>query len=363
MKDIHGGNIWAVARKYGLKVDEIADFSASINPLIPHEDIRRIILTNIESIFHYPDPEYKVLTGDIARILHIGHENILIGNGSIEFIYLIPRVLKTRKVLIPVPAFTEYEKSVLQSGAIPQFVYGTEESCFKISVEDLINSLEDIDMVFLCNPNNPTGLGFDRNELHEFIDVCDKRGIWIVVDEAFIEFLADGEDVTHIYEALRKKRVMVLRSFTKSFSIPGLRLGYLIGNQETVKILKEAKEPWSVNSLAQAMGSEIIKDLDYIKRVKEYIKVEREFLFSELGKVNSIKLFPSRVNFILASLKNPCISSKTLADKLAAKGILIRELSSMRGLDNRFFRFAVRTHAENERLLKGLEEVLSTGAY
>lgn len=358
MKDIHGGNIRAMAQKYGFRPEEMIDFSASINPMGLHENIMDAILRNLDFIIHYPDPDYQELIDALAGSLRIDPENILAGNGSIEFIYLIPRTLRPRKVLIPVPTFSEYEKGAVLGGAAPEFIYGKEDDFFCISARQITRFVKDVDMVFLSNPNSPTGLVLGKDALFEIIESCDRQGVWVIIDEAFIEFLNDCDELTLIHEAVRKKRVVVLRSFTKSFSIPGLRLGYLIGHKETVRILKDAREPWRINSLACAAGCEAVRDFMYMKSVREIIEVERKFLFSELAKMICLKLFPSRANFILSALYNANMDAKTLSEKLAMRGILIRDLTNARGLDSRFFRFAVKRRHENERLIAALGDIL-----
>ena len=358
MQDIHGGNIRAMARKYGFRPEEMIDFSASINPLGLHKNIKDAIVRNLDFIIHYPDPDYQELNDVLAGSLRIDAENILVGNGSIEFIYLIPRTLKPAKVLIPAPAFSEYEKGVVLGGAVPEFIYGKEDDLFSISARQIIRHVKDVDMVFLSNPGNPTGLVLEKDSLLEIIESCDRQGVWVVIDEAFIEFLNDCDELTLIHEAVRKRRVIVLRSFTKSFSIPGLRLGYLIGHKETVRILKDAREPWGINSLACAAGCEAVRGFMYMKSVREIIEVERNFFFSELGKMMCIKLFPSQANFILGALCNIRMDAATLSEKLAMRGILIRDLTNVRGLDSRFFRFAVKRRDENKRLIAALGDIL-----
>lgn len=358
MKDIHGGNIWAMARRYGFRPEELIDFSASINPLGLRENIKDAILRNLDCIIHYPDPDYQELNDVLAGSHMINPENVLVGNGSVEFIYLIPRTLKPGKVLLPVPAFSEYERAVLSCSSAPEFIYGKEDDLFSISARQIIRLVQDVDMVFLSNPNNPTGLVFEKDTLLEIIEACDKRGVWVIIDEAFIEFLNDCDELTLIHEAVRKKRVMVLRSFTKSYAIPGLRLGYLIGHKETIRILKDAREPWGVNSLASAAGCEAARDSMYMKSVRGVIEVERNFLFSELGSMKSLKLFPARANFILGALYNANMDAETLSEKLAMRGILIRDLTDARGLDSRFFRFAVKRRNENEMFIAALGDIL-----
>jgi threonine-phosphate decarboxylase len=364
MIDIHGGDIWSAADRYGLKANEIIDFSASINPIFS-ERIKDIVINSIESLCHYPDPAYKKLRDAISGFINISPENIAVGNGSTEFIYLIPRVLTAENVLIPLPSFSEYENAIRQIDANPIFLPLSEKESFELPISEVIDKLKDIQMLLLCSPHNPTGVLYKKENILKIIDECERRGIWVVIDEVFIEFVPDFKNISFVAESIKRKNLVVLRSLTKIFAIPGLRLGYVIGNADIIKKIKGYQEPWQVNAVASAVGSEILKETDCINESLKLIRRERDFLFSELGKINGLKLFPSMVNFILASLIPPTpplikggnggINSTGLFSKLASRGILIRDLSTMKGLDNRFFRFAVRGRTDNEKLIAALK--------
>lgn len=305
--DEHGGNIY----KYG---KDIIDFSANINPLGLSKEIKRV---NLDRILHYPDPDSKELIKCIARYWRIGEENILLGNGSSELIYLIVYTFRPQKIFIPVPSFSEYERAAKIAG---RWNGGVE-------------------LLFICNPNNPTG---------SLVKVPRFKGLK-VVDEAFMDFLQDEDKHTMIWEATKNKKIIVLRTFTKFFAIPGLRLGYLIAHRDIIKRLKRYQPPWNINSLAQAVGI-VLEDKEYIEKTRRFIEKERQFLFRELSKIKGLKPLPSVVNFILVEVDSPA----GLKEKLIQKGILIRDCSNFRGLNNRFIRIAVRKRSENIRLIEAL---------
>ncbi|MBI4378352.1 MAG: aminotransferase class I/II-fold pyridoxal phosphate-dependent enzyme [Nitrospinae bacterium] len=379
MDDIHGGDVWSVAERYDLPADKIIDFSASINPLFLSHKIKHLIVRNMESLRHYPDPHYKKLRSSLAESIDVSPENILVGNGSTEFIYSLLRVLNPENVLIPVPSFSEYEIASRQMNANPVFLFLSESDSFKLPLQHVIDGLRGIQILFLCNPHSPTGVLYEKGEVLRIIEECEKRGIWVILDEAFIEFIPDFKKVSFASESLKRKNLIVLRSLTKFFAIPGLRLGFVVGHEDIIKKIKYTQEPWQVNAVANAVGCEIVKDLKYISQSLELIKKERAFLLLELENLNGLKLFSSVTNFIMASLTplnpplesgdflspamskggNRGITSKGLHSILASKGILIRDLSTMRGLDSRFFRFAVRDRSDNKKLIHAIKEALS----
>src|SRR3989338_2595395 len=297
MSDIHGGNIWSVGDRYGLQPSEIIDFSASINPLFP-EKIKDIVVRSIESLCHYPDPDYRKLRDAISEFINISPENIAVGNGSTEFIYLIPRVIKPENVLIPLPSFSEYENAVRQINSNPVFLTLKEKNSFELPLNEVIDRLKDVQMLLLCSPHNPTGVLYKKEDIFRIIEECERRGIWVVIDEVFIEFVPDFKKISFVSEAVKRKSLIILRSLTKFFAIPGLRLGYMVSNEDTVKKVKDCQDPWRVNAIADAVCCEILKETDYIDNSLSLVKKERDFLFSELGSVKGFKLFPSMVNFI-----------------------------------------------------------------
>lgn len=340
---LHGGNIYEIKRRYK---KDVIDFSANINPLGLTEDIKREFIRCYELIFHYPDA--KDLIRQIAGYWGIDEENILIGNGSIELIYLIAHAFKPEKALIPVPTFSEYERAVKSVGSKIRFLKLKETDSFTLNM----TNLDRADISFISNPNNPTGNMLIKDRRFGL------KSSLIIIDEAFMDFLPDEGRHTFIPEAVNDKRFIVLRSFTKFFALPGLRIGYLVANKGLIRRLKQIQPPWSVNSIAQSLARILLNDKDYIERSRCFIAKEREFLFKELSKIKGLRPYQSVANFLLVKIFDDKISSSILTDELIQRGILIRDCSNFRGLNGRYFRVAVRTHNENIKFINALREVL-----
>jgi threonine-phosphate decarboxylase len=186
----------------------------------------------------------------------------------------------------------------------------------------------------------------------------DISGKLTVIDEAFMDFLPDERRHTFIWKAIEDKRIIVLRSFTKFFALPGLRVGYLVAHKELIETLKRFQPPWNINSIAQFLAQGVLNDKGYIKKTREFIKRERDFLFNELVKTKGFMPYPSVTNFLLIKIINKGINSSILTESLIQRGILIRDCTNFRGLNNEFIRAAVRSHKENLKLIRSLRELL-----
>jgi len=342
----HGGHIVDARRVHGPRV---IDFSASINPLGMTSSLKRSLNASMDRILHYPDPASSALVKRIGAFSQVPEENIVVGNGSIELIYLLAHAFLPKKVLIPVPTFSEYERAARAVGARTQFLKLSAKGGFALPRCAGLRA----DMAFLCNPNNPTGnlLAFDR-----------KLSVWrcgiTVIDEAFIDFLPDGKKHTFVAEAVRSKGIVVLRSFTKFFALPGLRLGYLIGHRDTVARLKAHQYPWSVNALAQAAGEAVLEDKGYCKESIAYVEKERDYLFRGLSRIEGLTVYSSAANFLFARIDQKGMTAPLLKTRMLRQGILIRDCSNFRSLSEMYFRVAVRTRSENRKLLEALRKVL-----
>lgn len=363
---LHGGNIWPYLRDLGnslhsdtQKSAEIIDFSANINPLGFSPYLKEAIIKNLDTLLYYPEPESCHLKNCLASFHSIESNNLLVGNGSIELIYLIPRALRIKRGLVITPTFTEYEFALNLNGAKPLFVRTSPQDNFKIDVSKLARFVCRVDLVFLCNPNNPTGSLLSREEMLALLELCKKNKTFLVVDEAFGDFSDEGEKLSLVQESTKCPYLLVLRSLTKFFAFAGLRLGYLVGQQKIINRISRFQYPWSVNSLAQVAGEKVIKDKKYIKATKDLIKKERAYLFDNLTRIKGIKVYFSSSNFFLCELENSRIQDTTkLSQRLIKQGILIRNCDNFRGLSNRFFRIAVRKREENDRLISALERCI-----
>lgn len=355
---LHGGNLKEAQERYGLKKEEIIDFSANINPLGFPSGLSKIISSHLDDIAQYPDPSCEDLKKALACRHSIPAGNLLIGNGSMDLIFLLTLALKPKRALIPIPTFSEYEKASLLAGGKCIFVKTREEDNFAIDVMEVAGRLDSAELLFICNPNNPTGFLLDKEAVLFLADRCEKKGIFLVIDEAFMDFVEEEDASFAAKIGRRYKHVLVLRSLTKFFSLAGLRAGYLIGNNKLLSRISRYQPPWSVNSLAQIIASEAVKDTVFIKRSRDYISKERNFLITELQKLGTLAVYPGSANFIFCGLKDKKMNSRRLCDYCGAKGILIRDCGNFRGLDDRFIRVAVKKREDNLRLISCLERAL-----
>ena len=352
----HGGNIRKAVEEYGLPPDKIIDFSASINPLGMPPGARMAVRKNLDSIHHYPDPECKLLKNAISEYLKISSDNILTGNGSAELLSLITRAFRPKRVLIPVPAFSEYEKAARAEGAKCVFMKAKEGRGFRLGTENIAKNIKGVDLLFICNPNNPTGILYTRKNMKYWADTCRTSGTLMIIDEVFMDYVKNPFEHTMIMEAIRNSRILVLSSLTKFFAMPGLRLGYLIGTKTVLKKIRNYQPPWAVNSLAQAAGAEILRDKYFIEKSRRYMSGERLRLYRRLREIDGITPYLPEANFIFCKICG--ITSVDLCKRCAMEGILIRDCSNFRGLDNRFIRAAVMRREENAKMVNTISKIM-----
>ena len=255
MLPAHGGNIKEAAEKYKISGDKIIDFSNNINPLGISPGIRKILARNLNSLAKYPDPQCRSAREALSAHWGVDEDNLLLGNGSNELIHLIPRSLGCSRVLTYQPAFSEYEFSVRASGARPYFLFSSERKDFRIDLDKVISYLPEVDLIILCNPNNPTGYLLKKRGLLKLVKACEDNGVYLLIDEVFMDFVDKERESSLLRESAKKRHLLVLRSFTKFFSLPGLRAGYLVGAKKTIKRIASFQGSWSVNSLAQEIVS------------------------------------------------------------------------------------------------------------
>ncbi len=349
----HGGNIYRAVQELGIPESEIVDFSASINPLGISRRVKEAIKKEIDNLVNYPDSDSNALREKIAGHHDIDPETIICGNGSTELIYLIPRAFNPAKVLIPSPTFSEYEKAVStqQSAYSTQIKYIDlkEEERFRVNIDGIIAAMQDCDMAFLCNPNNPTGDLLKRDEVLTIADAAKEEGCMLVVDEAFIDFCLEESVIKNV---LNNPYLVVLRSMTKFYALTGLRIGYGVFPKDVINKIQQFKEPWTVNSLAQKAAIAAISDDEYMVETDELIKREKNFLEKGFQKLN-LEYFPSTVNYYLLKTEN----AERIVSGLKNKGILVRDCSNFRRLKSSYIRIAVKSRRDNEMLLRELSEL------
>lgn len=346
MKQIHGGDI------YDKQIQ--LDFSVNINPLGIPERVEEAIYKSVRQCVHYPQINAQTLCEETGRMLGISSENLIFGNGASELFMAMIHALKPKKMLIPVPSFYGYKHAAMAAEGEVVF-YGTKKEEKFILTERFFNALDaDIDLLFLANPNNPTGALLDRDFLRKILDICREKEIVVVADECFIDFCEDGYSL--LGETENYRNLIVVQAFTKIFSIPGVRLGYLVCSNENIllKIQRHLPE-WNTSVAAQAAGIACTKETEFIKETRAYVKRERQFLETELGQAG-FTVYSGQADFILMYDDKPFHKRKSLYDYLLQRGILIRDCQSFRGLSKGYYRIAVKKHDENVILLQAIQE-------
>ncbi|MBI3485009.1 MAG: threonine-phosphate decarboxylase [Acidobacteria bacterium] len=357
MNQEHGGKIFEFARQQGCRIGEVTDFSASINPLGMSPMAVRAVQENLSSLVHYPDRNCTELRNALAGRHDLNIDQILIGNGSTELIHLLPKALKLERVLIPVPSFSEYEAAAMLAGCAIRFLKLRDEENFTIRPADLIKAMQQgVDAVFLCNPNNPTGRLLHESDMLPVLEMAKEEGIRIILDEAFVDY---AERASMIRETDRYPNLIVIRSFTKFYGMPGLRVGYLAADEAVIPNLEKFKPPWSVNHLAAAAATASLMDESYIEESRRLIENERAYLSGVFSEIPGVTVFPSSANYLLLKLSEVSFQMKDVENTLARERILVRNCGSFRGLSERYIRVAVKSRADNEKLVRLLDGVCS----
>ncbi len=327
------------------------DFSSNITPLGTPQSVRAAIKRNIDSIAEYPDPDSSALLSDLEGYTGLPAANLVAGNGAVEIIHNFCHAFLSRKmrVLMPVPTFSEYEAASL--------LYNARTSYFETlnlsdSIDEFLARIPDGGCVFLCNPNNPTGELLPKNDVLSVVRRAQEASSVVLVDECFIEMVGSDESV--IGHVQRHENLMVLRSLTKSFGMPGIRIGYVAAPVEVAKILRRLQVPWSVNSLAQAAARAALADTSHLAKSRKIIQRESRYLRQRISKIRDLECLESSANFILIKTAR---DSRVLQKMLLARGILVRDCSSFRGMGSHHIRIAVRSHADNQKLVSALEAV------
>lgn len=347
----HGGDLLTATEAYGRPEEGWLDYSSNMNPFGPPEVVGELMRERWRDIARYPDPAVRGLTNKLSHIYGIPPESIIVGNGAAELIDLVVRVLRPAETIVARPSFTEYEDAVRKAGSAVVSASLERERAFELALP--LEAGERT--VFLGHPNNPTG----RIVPARVLNAMRQSGTRMMLDEAFLDFLQDEEGISYIRHAAESPSIQVVRSMTKFYAIPGIRLGFLVAHPDVIRRLREAQTPWSVNFLAQLIGEAVLDERAYAERTRAWLQEERPWLTNELNRLG-LTVFPSDVNFLLVSL--PAESgwdAPRLQRAMASKGILIRDASLFEGLNASYFRLAIRLRPDNERLLRALQEFLS----
>ncbi len=342
----HGGNIHKILRNSPADGKQLLDFSANINPLGPPEWLRPFISNSLENLIHYPDPDNTAFVDAISKHTDISNDHIVAANGTTELLYTITRLLSCKRAVIPVPSYVDYIRAAELGGMSVTTVDIREEDDFVLNVKQLSSTIQDDDLVIIATPNNPTGRTVDRNALCSLIE--EFSSTYFLIDEAFLDFV-DGEKP---YGALAPN-VMTMNSMTKFYGVPGLRIGYGIFPVKLAERIKENLPPWTVNSLAQAVGTKALQDTAYQDKTRIVCTDLRNSLTQLLQSFTNLHVYPGTANYLLVKMISGG-NVENLAEFCLSQQIMIRKCDNYRGLGDNFFRVAVKNNHENKRLITTL---------
>ncbi|MDO6658257.1 threonine-phosphate decarboxylase CobD [Anaerobacillus sp. 1_MG-2023] len=328
--------------------EETLDFSANLNPFGPPKALIEKWPDAFDLITTYPDPHATSLTKKLAAMHGTEESHVLVGNGGAELITLVGRFLFHKRVCIVQPAFSEYEEACRSAEC--EVTYHKLEEGWRLDPNPLVEKMNHLDAIFLCTPNNPTGVSYDPESVRTLIAEAEKQDCYLIIDEAFADFLQ--KEPRYTVELMTNRNLIILRSLTKMFAIAGLRLGYMMAHPEVIRTVKKLKPHWSVNALALMAGEICLDEQEYMNATRKFMEKEREKLQTFFEKYRYV-YSRSSVNFYL--LKDPDQTDPApLMHYLMKNGIVPRHTENFPGLEGSWLRFAIRTSDENDRLMEVL---------
>lgn len=357
---MHGGNLREAQELFGL--NSFIDLSANINPFGPPPGVWTAIQQRVNEIVNYPDPESKLLRNTLSQKTGLPPEMIMVGNGAGELIFTVLHALKPKKVVIPIPTFSEYERAAHSIEAEVSYMtlgpdgWGTLINKEKDETDKIWReALEGCELLFLCSPHNPTGSVLENAMFERILEIAKEQNCHIIFDESFLDFLPDTLRQSARTYIKDNPHLIVLYSLTKFYSLPGLRLGAVFAHQSLLNLFDQYRDPWSVNVLAQYAGITALEDSNYSFSVWEKLNESRTFFYNEFEKCQfkELVLLPTLVNFALIQV--PKDTMKDLIRYLGERGILVRDCSSFSGLHGNFIRVAIKDICAMEQLIEGFK--------
>lgn len=352
---VHGAEILGSAEAIGLKPEAIIDFSSNVNPLGPSQKALEAAKKVFSQIAAYPDSNSNQLRQVIAKHFNVSKNNIVVGNGSTELMYLFAEAFLKQgdKVVMPAPTFGEYEGAVCKNGEISTFVKLDKD--FNVDAWAFKREIRDAKMIFLCNPNNPTSKLIPKETLTDIVVEALAQNTLVFLDEDFLEFVDNEQELSLVGKIYRYPNLFILKSFTKIFGLTGLRVGYGMANESIINVLLRAKIPWNVNCVGQAAAAAALEDEEHLRLTLDLIKQEKLWLANELARIKGFKFSLPDANFFFIDIHKSGFTAAELKKYLLEQSLLIRDCSSFRGLDQYYVRIAVKTHEENQQLIEAFK--------
>ncbi|MBS7007386.1 pyridoxal phosphate-dependent aminotransferase [Anaerostipes sp.] len=336
----HGGDIYL----HG----DVIDFSANVNPLGTPESVREAVRKSADYVEHYPDVRCGELKKALSSYEQVPKSRLICGNGAADLIFALTLAVKPRHALVLAPTFAEYEQALDSVGCKTDYFYLEETEGFQVTERILSQITPSLDMIFLCNPNNPTGELIHKGFLVRMLEVCRKYHVLLAVDECFLDFVPDGKAYELSGCMEEYANLFLLKAFTKRYAMPGIRLGYgMCSDEGIIKKMEEVTQPWRVSAPAQAAGRAALLETVYAEKSVRFVEEQKGLLRIALTDAG-FQVYGSRANYLFFK------GRPDFYDYCLKRGFLIRDCSNYRGLCPGWFRIAVRTQEENRRFIQML---------
>ncbi|RUR30761.1 threonine-phosphate decarboxylase [Vreelandella nanhaiensis] len=358
----HGGQSAALLQRFGLPPDyPLEDFSANLNPLGPPEWVAEALSSQLLALKHYPAPDYGAAREAIAAYHRVAVEQVLLTNGGAEAIFLAASLHAGQKAGVLAPSFGEYARAC-HAYQMPVTSITLPAPAFALDLDAFVAALEGIDVVFLCRPNNPTATLISFDDMQALLARTAAINCRVVVDEAFIDMtVGRGEAASLTPLLVDHPHMLLLRSMTKFFTLPGLRLGYVLASAPLIRSLGARQPPWSVNQMAAELVAPLLADQAFAERTRTWLEIEHPRMAIAL-RAKGLEVVPSTTNFFLVrpnnALREGGLDSNVLFERLLQRGMLVRHTQNFSGLDGGWLRIALRDAQANHRLLKVFNDCL-----
>jgi threonine-phosphate decarboxylase len=357
---IHGGDLDIISRLYNIPKEEIISFSGNVNPLGVPNSVKEELRKCAELIGAYPDVDYVELKGAIAEYTGIDSKYILVGNGSTELITAFIKAAQAKRAVIVEPAYSEYKKALELTGSELISFPLKENEDFRLNVDRLIAAIDGgVDLLVMCNPNNPTGTGVSKADMKLILRHCLTTHTFVMVDETYVEFASREANISAMSLVPEYANLGVIRSTSKFFGCAGLRLGYAAtSDKELAEYIAAHKDPWSVNIFAERCGIVMFKDKTFIEQSIDNTAKERARVKSELDKIKALKVYDTQSSFFLLRIMSEDITSHEVFTELIKSGLMIRDAADFPYLDSHYIRICLQSSQYNDTLIDKLKEIL-----
>lgn len=355
----HGSDLEVISQKYRISQDLLQPFASNVNPLGMSPKAKQTMIDYIDAVQSYPDRNYVRLRTAIANYCDCSMDNIILGNGTSELIRLAFQILKPKHTSILGPTYSEYKNAAILSGSTADIYMLNQLDDFELDIPRFVEYLNPaMDLLVICNPNNPTGKAIRKDDIAIILDACEKQNIFVMIDETYVEFVQDLPLISAVSLTKTFSNLLVLRSTSKFFCTPGLRLGYAItGNKDLLSATDDTKVPWNINSLA-SIASVMFEDEHFMNLTTSLMQTERNLIYSALCSRKTIKVFKPDANFVLIKLLKEDLTSTEVFEYCLERGLMIRDCADYEGLGDKYIRFCFLKPEQNDKVVNTILEIV-----